>query len=420
MLQLVDVGRQSLDAYKPIVGTEIIEELRDLAKPLKGLKVAHINATPYGGGVSELLRSLVPLEKNLGLDAEWRIIFGQEPFFKVTKTFHDALQGAQHRLSSEEKDTYVTYNYANSRELKAADYDVVIIHDPQPAAMIETMEASHKTKWVWRCHIDTSQPNPEVWAYLRNYIVHYHRVVFTMQEFVPPGFSRAEVEIIPPAIDPLSPKNMELEPGMAERILSWLGMFPKEPFVTQISRFDTWKDPFGVVKAYQMAREEIPELHLALVGSMALDDPTGWDVYKELTELDRADNNLQIFTNLTGVSNIEVNAFQRLAKAVIQKSVREGFGLVVSEALWKATPVIAGRAGGIPMQVQGGGGILVDSTEDCAAAIVEVFKDRALAQELGAVGRANVAENYLITRLLRDELMMLRSVLGYSSDRKAA
>lgn len=415
MLQLVDVGRQSLDGYAQVVGVEVIEELRQLAEPLKGIKVAHINATPYGGGVSELLRSLVPLEKDLGLDAEWRIIFGQEPFFKVTKTFHDALQGAQHRLSSDEKDTYVTYNYANSRELKAADHDVVIIHDPQPAAMIETMKASHKTKWVWRCHIDTSHPNPEVWAYLRDYIIHYHRVVFTMQEFVPPDFPHAEVEIIPPAIDPLSPKNMELAPEMAKQILSWLGMFPGEPFITQVSRFDKWKDPFGVVKAYQLAREEIPDLHLALVGSMALDDPMGWDIYKELTELDRADLNLHVFTNLTGVSNIEVNAFQRLAKAVIQKSVREGFGLVVSEALWKETPVIAGRAGGIPMQVKGGGGLLVDSTEECAAGIVKIFKERGLAQELGAVGRANVAENYLITRLLRDELMMLRSLLGYSS-----
>ncbi len=420
MLQLVDVGRQSLNAYTQVVGEEVIEELRRLAEPLKGLKVAHINATPYGGGVSELLRSLVPLEKSLGLAAEWRIIFGQEPFFKVTKTFHDALQGAQHRLSSDEKDIYVSHNYANSREFDAADYDIVVIHDPQPAAMIESMKDAHRTKWIWRCHIDTSHANLDVWDYLRGYIVQYHRTVFTMEEFIPPDFPHTEVEIIPPAIDPLSPKNMELAPEMATQILSWLGMFPGEPFITQVSRFDKWKDPFGVVDAYRLAREEIPDLHLALVGSMALDDPTSWDIYKELTELDRADLNLHVFTNLTGVSNIEVNAFQRLAKAVIQKSVREGFGLVVSEALWKGTPVIAGRAGGIPMQVKNGGGILVDSTPECAAAIVEIFADRKLAQELGAAGRVNVAENYLITRLLRDELELFHSLLGLSTAADAA
>lgn len=411
MLQLVDVGRHSINAYQEIVGEAVIDELRRLAEPLKGLRVAHINATPYGGGVSELLRSLVPLEIDLGLAAEWRIIFGQEPFFKVTKNFHDALQGAEHRLSSDEKDTYVTYNYANSRELVASDYDIIVIHDPQPAAMLESMRDNERTKWVWRCHIDTSHATSDVWGYLRGYIANYHRAVFTMQEFVPPDFPHVDVAIIPPAIDPLSPKNMDLSPGMATQILTWLGMFPGEPFITQVSRFDKWKDPFGVVKAYQLAREEIPELHLALVGSMALDDPMGWDIYKELTELDREDLNLHVFTNLTGVSNIEVNAFQRFSKAVIQKSVREGFGLVVSEALWKGTPVIAGEVGGIPMQLEKGGGFLVDSAEDCAVRIVELFRNPELARSLGEIGRTNVAENFLITRLLRDELALFQSVL---------
>ncbi len=412
MLQLVDVGRQAIEAYSQVAGEEVIEELRLLAEPLKGVRVAHINATPYGGGVSELLRSLVPLESDLGLEAEWRIIFGQEPFFKVTKAFHDALQGAEHHLTSDEKDTYVTCNYANSRELAASDYDIIVIHDPQPAAMIESARVGRNPKWIWRCHIDTSYANPEVWGYIREYVAHYDQAVFTMQEFVPPDFPQLDVSLIPPAIDPLSPKNMELAPGMAEQILSWLGMFPDEPFVTQVSRFDKWKDPFGVIEAYRLAQEEIPDLHLALVGSMALDDPMGWEIYKELTELDQADLNLHIFTNLTGVSNIEVNAFQRLAKAVIQKSVREGFGLVVSEALWKGTPVIAGRAGGIPMQVGKDGGLLIDSTEECAAGIVQVFRDEKSAKEMGAVGRARVSDNYLITRLLRDELMLFRSALG--------
>jgi trehalose synthase len=412
LLQLVDVGRRSINAYKGVVEEGVIEELRRLAAPLKGVKVAHINATPYGGGVSELLRSLVPLENDLGVDAEWRIIFGRDPFFRVTKTFHDALQGAQHRLTSDEKDTYVASNYANSRELNPADYDIVVIHDPQPAAMLESVRHQARAKWIWRCHIDTSHPNLEVWDYLRDYVELYHHAVFTMQEFIPPGFSRPAVTIIPPAIDPLSPKNMDLSPGMATEILSWLGMFPGDPFITQVSRFDKWKDPFGVIKSWQLAREEVPDLHLALVGSMALDDPTGWDIYKELTDLDQEDPDLHVFTNLTGVSNIEVNAFQRFSKAVIQKSVREGFGLVVSEALWKGTPVIAGRAGGIPMQLSQGGGYLVDSTEECAAHIVELFKHPELAKSMGDFGHANVMRNFLITRLLRDELALFQSVLG--------
>lgn len=412
MLQQVDVGRQSIDGYKDIVGEGVVDGLRKVAAELKGIRVAHINATPYGGGVSELLRSLVPLERDLGLCADWRIIFGQQPFFEVTKTFHDALQGAPHKLTAAEKDTYLTYNYANSRALSPGDYDIIVVHDPQPAAMLEATRNHHDTKWIWRCHIDTSNPSLEVWEYLRTYVGYYNRAVFTMNEFVPPDMPGEKPAIIPPAIDPLSPKNMDLKPGMSGQILSWLGMFPGEPFVTQVSRFDKWKDPIGVIRSYKLAREEIPDLHLALVGSMALDDPTGWEIYKELTELDNEDPNLHVFTNLTGVSNVEVNAFQRRSKAVIQKSVREGFGLVVSEALWKGTPVIAGRAGGIPMQLAAGGGYLVDSPEECATRIVELFRNPGLAETMGAAGRANVQEHFLITRLLRDELELFRAILA--------
>ncbi len=411
LLQLVDVGRQPIEAYRKIVGEQTIEELRRLAAPLKSLRVVHVSATQYGGGVSELLRSLVPLEADLGLSAEWRIIFGQDQFFKVTKKFHDALQGAHYDLTSEDKETYLTYNYGNARELDPSDYDIIVIHDPQPAAMLESVRNGHRSKWVWRCHIDTSQPHPEVWEYLKGFIAHYNQSVFTMEEFVPPEFPAEDVAIIPPAIDPLSPKNFPLNDGMSARILSWLGMFPGEPFVTQVSRFDTWKDPFGVVKAYQLAREAIPDLHLALVGSMALDDPSAWEIYSELTSLDRADPNLHVFTNLTGVSSIEVNAFQRVSKAVIQKSVREGFGLVVSEALWKSTPVIAGRAGGIPMQMAGGGGFLVASIEGCADRIVEIVRNPPLGRSLGADGHANVKKTFLMTRLLMDELKLFTSLV---------
>jgi trehalose synthase len=410
MLQLVDVGRQSLDIYRDVVGGDVVDELRMIAKDLQGLRVVHINGTSYGGGVSELLRSLVPLEVDLGLKAEWRIISGEEPFFKVTKAIHDGLQGERHHLTQDEKETYLSYNYVNARELNPDDYDIIVVHDPQPAGILES--ADHDgAKWVWRCHIDTSEPNPEVWAWIKDFVARYDRAVFTMAEFVPADFP-IDVSIIPPAIDPLSPKNLELDREMASKILSWLGMFPWEPFITQVSRFDKWKDPFGVVEAYKIVRESVPNIHLAMVGSMALDDPTAWEIYSDLTSLDRKDPNLHVFTNLTGVSNIEVNAFQRLSKAVVQKSIREGFGLVVSEALWKETPVIAGKAGGIPFQLSGGGGLLIDSVEDCAKGILEVLESPEQARLLAEQGRQNVADNFLMTRLARDELALFRSMIG--------
>ena len=411
MLQLVDTGRQSIDAYTEIAGAEIIEELREVAKQLKGLRVVHINATSYGGGVSELLRSLVPLEKDLGLDAEWRIIFGEEAFFKVTKTIHDALQGGKNCLSPAEKETYLNYNMINARMLDSKDYDVIVIHDPQPAAIRESVHRLENAKWVWRCHIDTSEANLETWSYMKGFISGYQKTVFTMREFVPPEFLNPDIAIIPPAIDPLSPKNMDLSLDMSTRILAWLGLFPGVHFITQVSRFDKWKDPMGVIDTYRMIKEEMPDIHLALVGSMALDDPTAWEIYSQLTELDMKDPNLHVMTNLTGVSNMEVNAFQRRSKAVIQKSIREGFGLVISEALWKQTPVVARRAGGIPMQLEGGGGYLVDSTQECAARTLEILKDENLARSLGQAGKKNIAKNFLITRLLKDELELFKSLL---------
>lgn len=411
MLQRVDIGRQSIDAYTEIAGAEIIEELRDVAKHLQGLRVVHINATAYGGGVSELLRSLVPLEKDLGLDAQWRIIFGEEAFFKVTKNIHDALQGGKNGLSASEKETYLNYNLINARKLDSKNYDVIVVHDPQPAALREIINHHESIKWVWRCHIDTSEANPEVWSYMKEFISGYQKTVFTMSEFVPPEFLNPEISIIPPAIDPLSPKNMELSQDMTTRILAWLGIFPGEPFITQVSRFDKWKDPMGVIEVYRMIKEEMPEIHLALVGSMALDDPTAWEIYSQLTELDMKDPNLHVLTNLTGVSNMEVNAFQRRSKAVIQKSIKEGFGLVISEALWKGTPVVARRAGGIPMQLEDGGGYLVDSTKECATRTLEILKDKDLASSLGRAGKKNITKNFLVTRLLKDELELFKSLL---------
>jgi trehalose synthase len=252
-----------------------------------------------------------------------------------------------------------------------------------------------------------------VWDFLAPFLVRYDAAVFTLGGFVPPAFPVQRTVVIPPAIDPESPKNLELGARLAARVVEWIGVRTTRPIVTQISRFDPWKDPLGVVATYRLVREAVPDLQLALVGSMALDDPEGWDVYREIQHEVANDPDIHVFTNLTGVGNIEVNAFQRLSDVVIQKSIREGFGLVVSEALWKGTPVVAGRAGGIPLQLEDGvSGYLVDSVEDCAARVHELLADPARRREFGERGRAHVAERFLLTRLIAEELQLYASVLG--------
>ena len=409
MLEHVDTGERAIEAYRGVAPDSILDELTRRARGLRGARVLHVNATPYGGGVSELLRSVVPLLNDLGLIADWKIISGDDRFFSVTKAMHNALQGAARGLGKEERELYQT-TAAHNAQLLEEEYDFVFVHDPQPAAIL-ALRGKGDARWIWRCHIDTSHPNAEVWAFLRSYLTPYDAAVFTMTEFVPPDFPLERVEIIPPAIDPLSPKNMPLDEVVARQVLSWIGIRATRPLVTQVSRFDPWKDPLGVIAAYRLVREEIPEVQLALVGSMATDDPEGWDVYRQIVEASRSEPLIHVFTNLTGVGNIEVNAFQRLSDVMVQKSIREGFGLVVSEALWKGTPVVAGRAGGIPLQMADEvGGILVDSVEKCAAGILALLRDRERAVELGQRGRERVREHFLLPRLLLNEVGLMEAL----------
>ncbi|HYB24944.1 MAG TPA: glycosyltransferase [Solirubrobacteraceae bacterium] len=409
MLQKVTVGRWSLDSYRGIVPDAILEELRELARTLRGAHILQVNATPYGGGVSELLRSCVPLARDLGLSVDWKVIGGNAEFFHATKALHNALQGAPEHLSEAQQAAYRQCAEENASTLDGA-YDYIVVHDPQPVGLLQA-HGKGDARWVWRCHIDTSEPNPNAWAFLSPLLDGFDAAVFTMPEFVPPQLRVPRVEVIPPAIDPLSPKNIELNPGTASQILDWIGVDLPGRLITQVSRFDPWKDPFGVIDAYRLVREEIANLQLALVGSMALDDPEGWEVYRQLSEAAENDPLIHIYTNLTGVGNVEVNAFQRLSEVVVQKSIREGFGLVVSESLWKSTPVVAGDAGGIPLQMpEGVGGRLVRSTEQCAGAILELLTDRELAHELGRSGHERVRERFLLPRLLRDELRLLSTL----------
>jgi trehalose synthase len=276
VLELVDVGPRSLHAYRGVAPDAVLDDLVRHARDLHGARVLHVNATPYGGGVSELLRSGVPILNDLGLIAHWKIITGDDRFFQVTKKIHNGLQGAASELSESDREAYLGTSRRNA-ELLTEEYDFVFLHDPQPAGILP-LRSKGNARWIWRCHIDTSQPNPATWVFLREFLTPFDAAVFTMEAFVPPDFPIARVQIIPPAIDPLSPKNMPLDEVTARAVLEWIGVELDRPLVSQVSRFDPWKDPLGVIAAYRLARQEFPKLQLALIGSMALDDPEGWDV----------------------------------------------------------------------------------------------------------------------------------------------
>ena len=411
MLQLVNVGQKSLVDYATIVSRGLMDEIRRLAEPLAGKRVAHISATAFGGGVAEINYTLVPLMKDAGLDVEWRIIAGGDEFFAVTKTVHNALQGDPRALSATQQEVFRRYQALNADELED-DYDFVIVHDPQPVGMIEHFPNS-SARWIWRCHIDLSEPNVDVLAFLRPWLGRYDGAVFHMPEYVPrtPGLPPAY--IWPPAIDPLTPKNMALSAEDAAYIVDQFGIDVERPLLTQVSRFDPWKDPLGVIDAYRGVKAERPEVQLALVGSMAHDDPEGWDYYNRTVTYADRDPDVYILSNLNNIGSVEVNAFQVHSGAVIQKSIREGFGLTVTEALWKTRPMVASRVGGIVAQIQDGEtGWLVDSPEECAQACLEILADPALARQRALRGKEFVRRTFLMPRLLRDWLVLMNLLDG--------
>ena len=415
MQQRVNPGNKSLADYRSIVRRELYDEVVALGERLRGKRVLHVSATSFGGGVAEILYTLVPLMRDAGLETEWDIMFGSEPFFNVTKSFHNALQGAEYDLTVEDRAIYEEYNRLTAEALQKSgeDWDIVFVHDPQPALLkYFSGGLSPETRWIWRCHPDLSTPNPHVLDYLLPHIADYDAQIYTMEDYTPPDVHLPGLTLIPPAIDPLSPKNMALSADDARYIVSQFGVDSEKPFMVQVSRFDPWKDPLGVIDAYRLVKDEVPEVQLVLIGSMAHDDPEGWDYWYKTVNYAEGDRDIFLFSNLTNVGAIEVNAFQSIADVVIQKSIREGFGLVVTEALWKARPLVASRVGGIPMQVDAGGGMLVDTIPEAASACAKLLKDRDFAREMGRHGKEHVRTHYLTPRLLRDDLLLFAKLLG--------
>jgi trehalose synthase len=407
VLQDVTLGQKSLADYTHIAGKETIERIRELAEPMRGHRVLHVSATAFGGGVSEILYTIVPLMRDIGLDAHWHVIFGKEEFFNATKLLHNSLQGAEETLSEEQWEVFDEINAINADGLQG-EWDTVIVHDPQPIGLRRGAHEKGRN-WVWRCHIDLSEPNPAPIARLLPLIEEYDATVWHMPAYVPSGVTGENgVRIIPPAIDPLSPKNMAFSPDDAAFVCRQFGIDVDRPLLTQVSRFDPWKDPMGVIDAYRTVHEQIPEVQLALVGSMATDDPEGWEFFQHTFEYADGDPDIKILNNLNNVGAIEVNAFQSQSDVCLQKSIREGFGLTVTEALWKGRPTVAGNVGGIPLQISNGeSGFLVDSPEECAARCLEILADPELGKRLGRAGKEHARHEFLSPRLLRDWMELL-------------
>lgn len=397
----------TLKDYRKIVGNEIIDEIIDEAKPLQGKYVAHVNSTYYGGGVAEILDSLVYLMNEVGIQAGWRLLKGSDDFFRITKLFHNGCQGAEVKLSREIKKLYEETNHRNSRFMHLERSDALIIHDPQALPLINFYKKNQP--WIWRCHIDITSPNPILWRYLKGFIRKYDAMIVS-----DPAYKKKDIKIpqhiILPSIDPMHEKNRKVSTEQAGKILAPLGINSKKPIISQISRYDYWKDPLGVVEAFKKAKKKV-DCQLVMLGNYATDDPEGYEMYRKVQKKTAGIKDIKILVNVEN-NNLVVNALQTASDVVLQKSIREGFALTVSEALWKGTPVIGGRAGGIPNQiVEGKNGYLVDNVSQCAHRIVDLLKDDKKRKEMGKFGHEYVRKNFLITRHLLDYIKLLKKTM---------
>ncbi|ACZ18534.1 glycosyl transferase group 1 [Thermanaerovibrio acidaminovorans DSM 6589] len=396
----------SITDYEPVIGPGPLMHLRRLGEMLKDRSVVHLNSTRVGGGVAEILENFVPLMRELGIDARWEVITGTEDFFKATKLIHNSLQGAEQDLSPTMKEVFMETNRENAQRLAGLleEADFVVIHDPQPAPLL-SMIPQRRGKWIWRCHIDVSRPNRSVWNFIKGLVGRYHASVFSLVDFAQP--LPHPQYIIPPGIDPLSYKNRDLSDQELNRVYEEFNLDPTRPIITQISRYDRFKDPVGVIRAYRMAKAYHENLQLVLAGGDATDDPEGALVLRETLEAAGDDPDIHVLS-LPSDAHLTINALQRISHVILQKSTREGFGLTVSEGLWKRKPVIGGDTGGIRLQViDYHTGFRVRSPEGAALRIRQLLQDPRMMRSMGEAGHSHVRDHFLITRQLRNLMTTL-------------
>ncbi len=405
----VDLKQRSIDEYRVIIG-DGVEKIKELSKPLRGLRVIHVNATAFGGGVAEILQNLVPLMRSVGLDAEWNALEAPNEFFNVTKKFHNTLQGAKIQVTDSEWELYEEICNQNSHMING-DFDFLVIHDPQPAAIKKFVKSKPYAKWIWRCHIDLSTPNHEIWSRFSNYVKDYDRLIFHLLDYFPKDLASKCVSF-PPSIDPLSDKNKELDKQFCVEIIQRLGIDPSRPLITVVARFDPWKDLFSAIDVYRLVKKAIPEVQLAIVSAMASDDPEGWIFFEKVARYAGVDKDIYFCTNLNGVGNLEVNAIQRSTTVALHTATREGFGLVISEALYKQVPVVARPVGGVKIQIKHGEtGYLAWDIEELANYTIELIKNDSKRKTMGYSGRKDVIEKFIITANLANYLKLFISLM---------
>lgn len=394
-----------LNAYAKVAGEDAVDKLKQLAAPMKGKKFVHVNSTRVGGGVAEILMKIVPLMNELGIETSWEVITGEDKFYQCTKSMHNALQGDSVDISDDLLQAYKETNAKNAEQLRPAleDADYVIIHDPQPAPLL-SLCPNRKGKWVWRCHIDASKPYPPVWDFLSHYVRDYDASFFSLADFAQ-QLPHTQY-LIPPSIDPLSEKNMDLDQSEIESVYGEFDLDPDRPIMLQVSRYDRFKDPIGVIEAYKLVKRSIPEIQLVLAGGGATDDPEGEEVLREVRQAAGDDQDIHILL-LPPDAHKTINALQRASDIILQKSVKEGFGLTVTEAMWKGKPVIGGNTGGIRLQiVNHHTGFLVDTPEGAALRIQQLLQNPEKMREIATNAKEFVRENFLNTRHLREILSL--------------
>lgn len=407
---------RTIEQYRDLIGDAGLQEIRDLARPLTGARVLHLNIAPFGTIVSDLLGSLVPLMNSVGLSADLQVIRVAADFQHVNSAMYDALGGADAEWTPEMANTWLKYNAMNAR-LFDRDYDFVVIHDPQPAGILSAkLEQSGQRpagKWIWHCHLDLGDARPEVWDLLRRHVEHHDAIAFSAAEYARPDIQTPLERIIPPAIDPLGPRNAELPRQVTSQVLHQHGIDDQRPLICQIARFDRWNDPVGAAEAYRLAKQSCPELQLILVATVEPEDDLSWSQWQQIAQRSREDRDLHLLSSIREVGNTEMNAFQRAADVCLQMSVKKGFAVTLLEAMWKGRPVVGGRSGALPLQIVDGlNGYLVANSQESARRIEHVLTEPESAREMGEAGHRLAGERYTVTSYLRDYLALFRDLAG--------